>query len=69
MSSEPRDNATEHTSVAVSMCNIFISPFMFISINHPGAAAFVPHALPLATKLLPLTGLLKEHSSFFILNS
>ena len=27
----------------------------------PGVAAFVPHALPLATKLLPLTGLLKEY--------
>ena len=26
----------------------------------PGAAAFVSHALPLATELLPLTGLLKE---------
>lgn len=31
----------------------------------PGVAAFVPHALPLATELLPLTGLFKELCSIY----
>ena len=56
----PRSRAhVPHTALLRRLCGVNCTACV-LPLRGPGVAALVPRALPLATELLPLTGLLKE---------